>query len=51
MTDYEALKAYGHSAAEAATIVLDAKRGDKHGLKWITLVRRALAISVTKGAV
>jgi len=29
MSDYEALKAYGHSAAKAAEIVLDARRGDR----------------------
>lgn len=41
MTDYEALKAYGHSAAMAATIVLDAERGDEYCRKWIAQVRRA----------
>jgi hypothetical protein len=28
MTDYEILKAYGHGAAKAAEIALDAQRGD-----------------------
>ena len=39
MTDYEALKAAGHSPAKAAEIVLDAKRGDRHALAWIATVR------------
>ncbi len=33
MTDLEILKAYGHSAATAMTIILDAKRGDKFCIK------------------
>ena len=37
---YEALKAWGHSPAMAATIVLDAKRGDEHSRKWIKQVRK-----------
>jgi hypothetical protein len=41
MTDYEALKRYGHSPAKAAEIVLDAKRGDPHALAWLTVVRPA----------
>ena len=32
---YAALKAAGHSAAKAAEIVLDAKRGDKYARDWI----------------
>lgn len=39
MTDYEALKHYGHSPAKAAEIVLDAKRGNKHALAWLAVVK------------
>jgi hypothetical protein len=41
--DYEALKAFGHSPAKAAEIILDAKRGDFFSRGWITIVREALA--------
>jgi hypothetical protein len=40
--DYAALKAYGHSPAKAAEIVLDAKRGDFFSRGWIKVVRQAL---------
>jgi hypothetical protein len=40
MNDYELLKACGHSACKAAEIVLDAKRGDRHAMAWIEIVRR-----------
>lgn len=43
MTDYDALKAAGHSPAVAATIVLDAKRGDEYCRKWIAQTREMLA--------
>lgn len=39
MTDYDVLKAAGHSAAKAAEIALDAKRGDQHAKAWIAAVR------------
>ena len=39
MTDYEVLKAYGHSAFKAAEIVLDAKRGDTYAVQWIATIR------------
>lgn len=39
MTDYEALKRYGHSPTKAAEIILDAKRGDTYALAWLTVVR------------
>lgn len=42
MSDYEALKAYGHSPAKAAEIVLDAKRGDFFSRGWIKVVRQHL---------
>jgi len=43
MSRYEALKAYGHSPAKAAEIILDAERGDKHALAWIDAVEAAEA--------
>ena len=42
MTDYAALKAYGHSPQKAAEIALDAERGDQHALNWIAAIRAAL---------
>lgn len=42
LSDYAALKAYGHSPAKAAEIVLDAKRGDFFSRGWIAVVRKAL---------
>ena len=39
--DYSLLVAMGHSPAKAAEIILDAKRGDEHALKWIRLARLA----------
>lgn len=38
MSVYEALKAHGHSAAKAAEIMLDAKRGDEYARQWIAQV-------------
>ena len=35
MSDYEALKAAGHSAMKAVEILWDAKRGDSRAIKWI----------------
>ncbi len=43
MSDYEALKAHGHSPAKAAEIALDAKRGDRCAIAWIAAVRGATA--------
>ena len=40
MSDYDVLKAAGHSPAKAAEIALDAKRGDSHAISWIAIVRR-----------
>lgn len=40
MTDYEVLKAAGHSPAKAAEIELDAKRGDKYAVRWLAECRR-----------
>jgi len=42
MTEYEALKKLGHSAAKAAEIVLDAKRGDKYAKLWIDVAMQLL---------
>lgn len=39
MSDYEVLKAAGHSPAKAAEIVLDAKRGDRWAIAWIATCR------------
>lgn len=39
MTDYDLLKAEGHSPAKAAEIVLDARRGDKWALFWVRNAR------------
>ncbi|MDB5848250.1 MAG: hypothetical protein JWP29_2002 [Rhodoferax sp.] len=41
MTDYEALKAYGHSPAKAVEIALDAKRSDKQATAWLAVARIA----------
>jgi hypothetical protein len=41
MTDYDILKRFGHSPIKAAEIALDAKRGDKHALKWLETARAA----------
>jgi hypothetical protein len=40
MTDYEALKLFGHSPAKAKEIILDAKRGDKFSQQYLDLVKR-----------
>jgi hypothetical protein len=42
MSDYEALKRYGHGAAKAAEIALDAKRGDAWAVKWVAAIRALL---------
>jgi hypothetical protein len=41
-SDYDALKAYGHSPAKAAEIVLDASRGNERAANWIAIVRQAV---------
>ena len=41
MSDYEILKAYGHSPAKAAEIVLDAKRGDAWAIRWIAWIHKS----------
>lgn len=46
--DYEALKAFGHSAAKAAEIILDAKRDDPYSQRWISLVRAAALRSLAE---
>lgn len=43
MSDYEALKAAGHSAAMALVIILDANRGDKFCINWIAETRAQVA--------
>jgi len=40
MTDYEVLKAAGHSAFKAGEMLLDAKRGDPIAIKWIAECRK-----------
>lgn len=40
MNDYEALKAYGHSAAKAAEIILDANRGDFFSQRYLAFIRQ-----------
>lgn len=42
MSDYECLKAYGHSPAKAAEIALDAERGDRYAIQWIAAARAGL---------
>lgn len=37
---YDLLKDEGHSPAKAAEIVLDAKRGCEHALRWAKVVAR-----------
>jgi hypothetical protein len=44
-SDYAALKAYGHSPAKAAEIVLDASRGDCFCERYVAFVRGSLAAS------
>lgn len=36
--EYSALKAFGHSPAKAAEIILDATRGDEFSRRWIAMV-------------
>ena len=50
MSDYEALKAWGHSTAMAATIVWDAKRGDKYCRKWIKQARKSVGADAEERA-
>ena len=38
-SDYEVLKAAGHSPLKALQIVQDAKRDDAHALNWIKIAR------------
>lgn len=40
MSDYEILKATGHSPAKAAEILLDAQRGVPWALTWVAMMRR-----------
>lgn len=40
MSDYEVLKAMGHTPAKAAEIALDAKRGDEYAVAWIEAARQ-----------
>lgn len=42
MSDYEVLKAAGHTPAKAAEIALDAKRGDNFAKRWIEMSRRII---------
>lgn len=42
MSDYQALKAYGHSPFKAAEIALDAKRGEQHARAWVAAARQPL---------
>jgi hypothetical protein len=51
VSDYDALKAYGHSPAKAAEIVLDAKRGDFFSRGWIAVVRQARGEQPARGEV
>ncbi len=39
MTDYDVLKAAGHSPAKAAEIILDAKRGDEFSIRYLRMRR------------
>lgn len=43
MSDYEILKAMGHTPAKAAEIALDAKRGDEYAVQWVTAARQIVA--------
>ena len=49
MTEYEALKALGHSPAKAAEIVLDASRGDELSIHWIASAQGIAARSDATG--
>lgn len=40
--DYGRLKEAGHTPAKAAEIMLDAKRGDHHSIRWIKEIRRQI---------
>lgn len=39
-SDYEVLKAAGHSPFKALQIVSDANRGDQHAISWIVQARK-----------
>jgi len=41
MTDYEMLKAHGHSAFKALEIVTGAKQGDAYSKAWIEKIKAA----------
>lgn len=49
-SDYELLKAAGHSPAKAAEIVLDAGRGDPHSQQWIELIRAPATLASVRSA-
>ena len=40
LSDYEVLKAAGHSPFDALRIVSDANRGDQHAINWIVEARK-----------
>lgn len=42
VTDYDALKTFGHSPQKAAEIALDAKRGDDHARRWVNIARQGI---------
>ncbi len=48
MSNYEALKAFGFSAAKSLEISLDAKRKVKHALAVVSIARAALSKSEGK---
>lgn len=39
LSDYDVLRAHGHSPMKAAEIALDAKRGVSHAVGWVAAVR------------
>lgn len=41
---YAMLVAYGHTAAKALEIVIDASRGDKFALLWIRMVHSLINV-------
>lgn len=49
-TDYEALKAYGHSPSKAAEIVLDASRGDDFCRRYIAMVQHSALAAAARRA-
>jgi hypothetical protein len=46
-SNYAALKAYGHSPAKAAEIILDAKRGDFFCERYVAFVHKSVAQPMT----